>query len=291
MRSDDWYVTEDLDRFLAHAGGFLRSRPDLHTVALTVTESLRLRGLRAYGGDEPPVFGVMERDGEVRGAYFRTPPYRLNVTPLTADETDALAAHLVATGHPVPGIIGTQETTTGFVRSWQRHTGAAAALRQRQRLYRLGMLMMPQPVPAGRARVADEKDRDLLVRWYGEFTQSVGDHAAGEVEAWADHRISYGGITFWEDPDGTPVAMCGVTPTVAGQVRIAPVYTPPHLRGRGYAGAVTVEVSRAAVRSDAEEVLLFTDLANTTSNSLYQRIGYRAVADFEVYDFADGAGG
>jgi predicted GNAT family acetyltransferase len=33
------------------------------------------------------------------------------------------------------------------------------------------------------------------------------------------------------------------------------------------------------------EVLLFTDLANQTSNSLYQRIGYRAVADFTAYDF------
>ncbi|WP_328872101.1 GNAT family N-acetyltransferase [Streptomyces sp. NBC_00287] len=289
MRSDDWYVTEDLDRFLGHAGGFLRSRPDLHTVALTVTESLRMRGLRAYGGDEPPVFGVMERDGQVRGAYFRTPPYRLNVTPLTADETDALAAHLVAVGHSVPGIIGTRETTTGFVRSWQRHTGAAAALRQRQRLYRLGSLMTPQPVPEGSARVAGEKDRDQLIRWYGEFTESVGEHSAGEVENWADHRIAYGGVTFWE-VDGTPVSMCGVTPMVAGQVRIAPVYTPSHLRGRGYAGAVTVVVSRAAVRSGAEEVLLFTDMANTTTNVLYQRLGYRAVADFEVYDFQGGAG-
>ncbi|MGV9450203.1 GNAT family N-acetyltransferase [Streptomyces sp. NPDC003635] len=290
MRSDDWYVTEDLDRFLSHAGGFLRSRPDLHTVALTVTESLRMRGLRAYGGDEPPVFGVMQRDGQVRGAYFRTPPYRLNVTPLTADETDALAAHLVAIGHPVPGIIGTRETTTGFVRSWQRHTGANSALRQRQRLYRLGSLMTPRPLPEGAPRVADERDRDQLIRWYGEFTEAVGDHAAGEVEAWADHRIAYGGITFWENPVGTPVSMCGVTPMVAGQVRIAPVYTPPHLRGRGYAGAVTVEVSRGAVRAGAEEVLLFTDLANATSNVLYQRLGYRAVADFEVYDFAGGLG-
>ncbi|MCM1969895.1 GNAT family N-acetyltransferase [Streptomyces sp. G1] len=286
MRSDDWYVTEDLDRFLAHAGGFLRSRPDLHTVALTVTESLRMRGLHAYGGDEPPVFGVMERDGQVRGAYFRTPPYRLNVTPLNADETDALAAHLVAVGQPVPGIIGTRETTSGFVRSWQRHTGATSALRQRQRLYRLGSLLPPRPVPEGRPRLAGEKDRDQLIRWYREFTEAVGDHAAGDVEAWADHRIAYGGITFWEDPNGTPVSMCGVTPTVAGQVRIAPVYTPPHLRGRGYAGAVTVEVSRTALRSGAEEVLLFTDLSNTTSNVLYQRIGYRAVADFEVYDFS-----
>jgi predicted GNAT family acetyltransferase len=79
--------------------------------------------------------------------------------------------------------------------------------------------------------------------------------------------------------------MAGVTPMVAGQIRVAPVYTPAHLRGRGYAGAVTAEVSRAALAAGAAEVLLFTDLANPTSNALYQRIGYRAVADFAVYDF------
>ncbi|CAM5621774.1 hypothetical protein SALBM311S_04871 [Streptomyces alboniger] len=32
-------------------------------------------------------------------------------------------------------------------------------------------------------------------------------------------------------------------------------------------------------------MLLFTDLANPTSNALYQRIGYRPVSDFAVYDF------
>lgn len=60
---------------------------------------------------------------------------------------------------------------------------------------------------------------------------------------------------------------------------------PAHLRGRGYAGAATAEVSRAALASGADEVLLFTDLANPTSNGLYQRIGYRPVADFATYEF------
>jgi predicted GNAT family acetyltransferase len=80
--------------------------------------------------------------------------------------------------------------------------------------------------------------------------------------------------------------MAGATPLIAGQIRVAPVYTPAPLRGRGYAGAATTEVSRAALAAGADEVLLFTDLANPTSNGLYQRIGYRPVADFAVYDFA-----
>lgn len=44
-------------------------------------------------------------------------------------------------------------------------------------------------------------------------------------------------------------------------------------------------MSRAALAKGAEEVLLFADLANPTSNGLYQRIGYRPVTDFGVYNF------
>jgi predicted GNAT family acetyltransferase len=122
--------------------------------------------------------------------------------------------------------------------------------------------------------------------WYVEFAESVG--AAGaklRPGEWADARIAYGGVTFWETLDGRPVSMAGVTANVAGQIRVALVYTPADLRGRGYAGAVTAEVSRVARAAGAEEVLLFTDLANPTSNALYQRIGYRPVEDFAGYDF------
>jgi RimJ/RimL family protein N-acetyltransferase len=286
MRSDDWYRTEDLDRFLIRAGDFLRSRPALHTVALTVTETLRSRGPRAYG-DEPPVFGTLERDGTVQAVYFQTPPHRLNLTALTPEGAASLAAHLAGLGGPVPGIGADSETAAVFTAAWQARTGATATLRQRQRLYRLGTLTEPEPLPSGRARVAGTFDRDQLVSWYGEFVEAVGEHVAASAESWADARIAYGGITFWETPDGTPVSMAGVTPQVAGQVRVAPVYTPAPLRGRGYAGAVTAEVSRAARDAGADEVLLFTDLANPTSNGLYQRIGYRPVRDFAVYDFAD----
>ena len=61
--------------------------------------------------------------------------------------------------------------------------------------------------------------------------------------------------------------------------RVGPVYTPPALRGRGYGSAVTAAVSAWARDAGADHVLLFTDLANPTSNSIYQKIGYRPVHD------------
>ncbi|MEU1410882.1 MULTISPECIES: GNAT family N-acetyltransferase [unclassified Streptomyces] len=284
MRPDDWHLTEDLDSFLARAGDFLHSRPALHTLPLTVTETLRTRGVDAYG-TEAPAFGWLERAGEVRATFFRTPPHRLNLTPLTTEEADVLAAHLVGLDRSLPGISADHNTATAFAEAWQRHSGATPTLHERQRLYRLGTLTPPEVPPEGRGRVAGEQDREQLMLWHREFAAAIGEPTSTDAGSWADARIASGRVTFWETPDGTPVSMAGVSPMVAGQIRVAPVYTPAHLRGRGYAGAATIEVSRAALAAGAAHVLLFADLGNPTSNGLYRRLGYRPVTDFAMYDF------
>lgn len=282
---DDWYLTGALDEFLAHAGDFLRARPAQHTVQLTVTENLRARGAHLYG-DGAPEFGVLRGKGTVRAAFFRTPPHPLVLTSLTEEEADALAGRLAASGCALSGVNADRDTAAAFAAAWQRRTGAEAALDKRLRLYRLGELTVPEPVPPGRARVAGAEDRQLLARWYGEFLAEVGEPAGRDPGDWADERAECKDLMLWELPDGTPAAMAGTAPKVAGQVRVLAVYTPAGLRGRGYAGAVTAEVTRGALASEADEVLLFTDLANPTSNGLYQRIGYRPVSDFAVYAFA-----
>ncbi|MFE1879719.1 GNAT family N-acetyltransferase [Streptomyces diastatochromogenes] len=291
MHPDAWHLTHDLDEFLTHAHDFLRSRPALHTVQLTVTDALRGRGLRAYG-EEPPLFGTLrDENGGVRATLLHTPPFPVNATPLDTAEADALAARLADLGRPVSGLSGVsgisaeRDTAAAFATAWQRRTGTAGKLHQRQRLYRLAELTAPERLPEGSPRVAGPADRDLLMRWYGEFMAAVDLPAVQDAGEWTDARLAHGGLTLWETLDGTPVSMAGVTPEAAGQVRVQTVYTPAHLRGRGYAGAVTGEVSRVALESGTEEILLFTDLANPASNGLYQRIGYRGVADFAVWEF------
>ncbi|MFF2505079.1 GNAT family N-acetyltransferase [Streptomyces sp. NPDC058067] len=279
-----WHLTADADDFLARAGAYLRADPALHTVALSVTASLRERGPKVYGADSQ-LFGVLYGpDGGVDGTLLWTKPYRLNVSPLDREQADALAVTLQ--GRPVTGVFGVDTASAAFADAWCSRTGMRAHRAVDQRLYRLDALTPPAPAPDGRPRVATDGDRDLLVRWHQAFAEDAGTPGAGSGSAeWADERISYGGVTLWESADGVPVSMAGVTREAAGAVRVAPVYTPRDLRGQGYAGAVTAEVSRAARAAGAREVLLFTDLANPTSNGLYRRIGYRPVRDFAVHTF------
>ncbi|USQ89075.1 GNAT family N-acetyltransferase [Streptomyces phaeoluteigriseus] len=279
MLTDDWQLTEDVDEFLARAGEFLRSRPALHTTALSTTEKLRTQGT------EGAVFGRLERGGEVGATFYRFPARGLSVTSLTPEQADALAAHLVALGHWLPWVTADHSTATAFAEAWQRRTGATPTPRVRLHLYRLGTLTPPEPAPEGRGRLVGTREHEHLMGWCREFAADVGEDVTIDAGSWAGTRFAEKRYTYWETPDGTPVSMAGVNPLVGGQVRVDPVYTPAHLRGRGYAGAVTVEVSRAALAAGAKEVVLYTNAANPTSNALYRRLGYVRVTDFVVYDF------
>lgn len=291
MLPDDWHLTQDVEDFLARAGDFLCSRAALHNMSLTDIAKLRIR--RAPDQDaEPAVFGRLEAQGEVRAICYLTPRGRLGLTPLSGEQTDSLAAHLAGLGHSPANVIADHDTAGAFAESWRQHTGAAPVPFWRTHLYRLGTLTPPQPHPEGQGRRTEGKDREQVVRWCREFCVDVGEQSSIDLidaGSWEDSRFGDRHFTFWETPEGTPVSMAAATSVVGGMVRVDPVYTPAHLRGRGYAGAVTVEVSRAALAAGATDVVLFTDPDNPTSNALYQRIGYVHVADFAGYKFSYGA--
>ncbi|WP_326751141.1 GNAT family N-acetyltransferase [Streptomyces hirsutus] len=291
MLPDDWHLTQDVDDFLARAGDFLCSRPALHNTPLTDIEKLRIRRPDAHG-PVTAVFGRLESGGEIHAVFYLTSRGRLGLTPLSVEQTDALAAHLAVLGHSPANVIADHDTATAYADSWQRHTGAVPALFWRTHLYRLGTLTPPQPRPKGRGRLTGGTDREHVARWCREFCVDVGEQSSIDLidaGSWDHSRFGDRHFTFWETPDGTPVSMAAATSVIGGMVRIDPVYTPAHLRGRGYAGAVTVEASRAALAAGATDVVLFTDPGNPTSNALYQRIGYVHVADFAGYKFSYGA--
>lgn len=64
------------------------------------------------------------------------------------------------------------------------------------------------------------------------------------------------------------------------------VYTPPRWRRHGYATACVAALSEILLRRGFAFCVLYTDLANPTSNGIYTRIGYRPVRDFLMYELS-----
>jgi RimJ/RimL family protein N-acetyltransferase len=278
-----WTLTNDLDEYLAAAGDFLLADPIRNTIQLGALETLRVHGSTAFGDISPLVgWWRSSADGAVDSTFMVTPPYPILLSPMPEQPARQLAEEVAARDRQLAGVNSEQETAAIFAAAWGDLTGARAELHRRSRLFRLVRLVPPDPWPPGYARLATGQDRRLLEEWFEEFGREVSE--LGHYSRVIDDRLSYGGLTLWESA-GAPVAMAGITRTVAGVARVGPVYTPPAQRRHSYAGAATVTVSRAVLDAGAAHVVLFTDLANPTSNALYQRLGYRAVEDSVVISF------
>jgi GNAT superfamily N-acetyltransferase len=269
-----WRLSDAVDEFLSVAGEFLRAERARNTVALTVTEAMRADPT-LY---DSPLFGWLPGDAGLGGAFMQTPPFPAFLTAMTEAAAIALADELAAVRPDLPGVNAEEPAAWAFAGVWRERTGKDSTVLRRSRLFRLGELAWPSPMPDGASRLATTADRDLLLAWMGAFASDIGERIQQDHSRAIDSRIGYGGFTIWE-VGGVPVSMAGVTRSVGGMIRVGPVYTPPEQRGRGYGGAATSAVSEDAVNRGIAEVLLYTDLANPTSNALYQRLGYQPVED------------
>jgi len=280
-----WQLTENLETFVTTAGGFLRARAAANTIMLTATELLRAKGAGAFG-DVTPLFGWLAAPGgTVAAAFMHTPPYPVVLTDMAEAAAAELAADLAGRGYQAPGVNATPGPGAAFAAAWHERTGQPAHTGLRMRLYALDTLLPPDPPPPGTARTADATDRGLLLAWLDAFQDEAQPAGPNESERVVDDGVGWGGLVLWEH-EGRPVSLAGRRRAAAGQARVGPVYTPPDLRGRGFGGAATAAVTQAALDDGAEGVVLFTDLGNPTSNTLYQRLGYRPISDWAVIRFA-----
>ena len=281
-----WHLTHDVHEFRRHTDAYLAADPVGNTGLLTVSETVRRHGPDAYGdeGGQPPWFGWWRESGTgpVEAAFVQTPPHPALFGPIPHHHARELARTLRAAGATVAGVKGADGSAQAFADEWAGEGRWTVAVRLR--LFRLGVLCPPEQPPPGTVRRATAADVAQAAAWMTGFAADTGASTETDYTANVSRRISGGGLYLWE-VDGRPVSMAGHSPMLAGQARIAPVYTPPDFRGRGYAGAVTAAASRGALDAGAEQVLLFADVADPTANGVYERLGYRPLAPYVELDF------
>jgi hypothetical protein len=228
---------------------------------------------------------VFEGD-EVIGASVQTPPFGAALS-VFADEAaiDDLADRMDADGLDLPGVLAEVHAGERFVRRWSTLRRTSAGIAIEQRIYEASEVIAARPV-AGRARAYAPSDRELVVEWMDAFmVEAMPGSPEGDGASFMARKESdpNGGLVIWEDEG--PVSLAGYGAPSPNGMRVGPVYTPPELRGRGYASAVTAAVTETILSSGRRFAFLFTDLANPTSNSIYRRIGYRPVLDVTRWDF------
>ncbi len=242
--------------------------PVLHNLILTL-----LHERLAY--PEPGRYWLAKEGDTVVGVAFQSPlDFAATLTPMRPEVVSAVVNAIVEAGVILPGVIGEAATAARFAGQWTERQGSAAFPIEGQRIYEFAR-MPERKMIGGRLRRASPNDRDLVVAWMRGFYADVGQEVRGH-EPVVERRLAAGLFWFWED--GEPVSMAANSEPVEGVLRVQAVYTPPDRRNRGFAGACVGDLSRR-MRDEGYRCILYTDLGNPTSNSVYRRIGYNAVAE------------
>jgi len=203
---------------------------------------------------------------------------RANVTAASALVWDALAAEQ----HVPRFVIGAVGQVEGAVEQWTGASGGGATVAMRQRSYKLTSLDAVPPT-SGILRVATSDDLDLVAEWISQFeSEALANIGSRSTKASAARRIAAGDIHLWCDP--APRTMAASARPTTRAIAVGGVYTPPQWRRRGYATACVASLSGLLLQRGFELCVLYTDLSNPTSNSIYSGIGYRPVRDFLMFD-------
>ena len=277
----------DARSFLAEAGPFLAEREAEHNLLFGICSSL-LRDPEPFG-QGPAYLAIVEDDGHVIGTAIRTPPHNVvlsetdhlaGIEPLALDVLDAIGT--------LPGVVGPRPAASVFARAWCERAGGTATLRMANRIYRATQRRHRR---AGSRARCDRTAPPIMTSRSAGSTRSSRRRC--RTRRWTIPRTTCSGaasrIRTATSASGKSTAIPSRSPAMARARRTASgsarCTRPRACAGTGtrarWSGRMTAELLDGPHRY----CFLFTDLANPTSNGIYQRIGYEAVSDVDQYAF------
>jgi GNAT superfamily N-acetyltransferase len=272
----------DADAFLRVVGPALEGREAEHHLLLGLATALRMSPPPT---SDAPFLAAVDDGAGLALAGLMSPSRPL---VLASDRDDLVTAleplwEGLAAGDRTPRQLHAMTRhAESFIMGWQRRTGCATELRMRQRLHALTEVR-DVPVPSGRLRMAGASDVQLVGDWMAAFDrEALGEMSPDAARERAQQRVRAGEVFLWVDDE--PRSMAARTRPTAHGIAINSVYTPPEWRGRGYATGCVASLSARMLDEGRAFCVLYTDLANPTSNAIYARIGYRGIRDFDLYD-------
>jgi predicted GNAT family acetyltransferase len=282
MELTSFHTIED---FYNRAAPFLLEREGEHNLILGICAVLMRNPERI---EQQPYLATVEHQERVVAAALMTPPNSLIVSYAKAEEAIPLIASDVYTKFDIlRGVVSSTPFSEQFAGEWQRLSGRPYKLAMAERIYQLEQVTSVTGVP-GYIRKAADNDRELLFRWLADFNkEALGETATSRLDLLVDRFLHFEtqGIYIWENEQ--PVSMAAHNRPTPHGICVQAVYTPPPLRGQGYASACVAALSKLLLDEGRKYCFLYTDLANSTSNHIYQAIGYEPICDAAVYRFGD----
>lgn len=271
---------ENASLFYNRVKDYLLSQEAMHNLLLGIADTL-IHHPNRYKSQ--PYLATVEVDREIVAVAMRTPPYDLVLSQIKdLGAVEVIAKDLHFSLETISGVNAPTVEARAFVQAWRSLTNQSYQLKMAMRAFQLEQVQYISQA-SGYLRLATESDKELLVRWFEAFYLEAVGKVESDPEALINHHLQQHTAYVWHDQVSVSIACRGqLTPNGA---RIGLVYTPPEYRRKGYASACVAGLSQTLLNQGHKYCFLFTDLANPTTNHIYQAIGYQPVGDWHNYCF------
>lgn len=269
------YVTP-LD-FLHAAENFLLQDECFYNLKLGIPQSV-IEG--KIESKNPLFLSIHDDQGELVGCALNShSDFPVPITKMSTEALKALADHLAKKDFALKGVVGEIATVETFARIWCSKKSVQKKLAMHMGLYEAHQVIIPPH--HGKFLVVQVEYRDVLKTFLeGFMLDCFPDKPLNPetIEKQCERHLKNKTIYMYQNEAGEIVSMAANSRNSANGGTISLVYTPVQFRGRGYGSIVTALVTQEILKTK-KFANLFTDLTNPTSNSIYQKIGFRKIGE------------
>lgn len=277
----EFKLYKDLNKFIEETREYLYRKEVENNLSIGILNRLKSGDVELL---DETILSTICSDGEIKFIGIRTPPQNLILTVYEYDNEliEFLIENLNKNNIEIPGVNGEKGLANLFKDIYCKMNKCECKLGMNMRIYKL-LKVSNLKKPNGVFREANSGDIETLSRWIlDEDYMFRSIDTLEKAKEYLLSKISGHRLYLWEDKEVVSMAINGrETDDIAV---ITGVFTPNKFRKRGYATACVEELSRLLLNGEYNKCALFTDLSNPISNSIYMKIGYEPVGDYDSYN-------
>jgi predicted GNAT family acetyltransferase len=248
--------------------------------------TIKLIKNKNYYGNKDPFYIIATENTKINIFGLMTPPRNMIIysNKYNDNAIGSFVNKIIERHENIPGIDGEKTLVELIKDNYVNKTGRKHKLEKRLGIYKLENVNEYHK-PDGIFRKAEIKDKKIIKQYYINFGKDCNEHVYdnGKLDENITDDITNNNYYVYENIEIVSMAR-KQRPTKSGMA-IGPVYTLDKYRNKGYGTAVVSELSKIILNSGNKFCTLFTDLSNTTSNSIYKKIGYEYMGENISYKF------
>ncbi|EEL59875.1 GNAT family N-acetyltransferase [Bacillus toyonensis] len=230
---------------------------------------------------EPTFMGVAKRGEEITVVFLQTEE-KIQMIVATSENSEVdivkLAKELSKVYPDIPGLIGNKEIVQKLVEEIAVLENKKTNVVMKQGVYALQQIKKKWNED-GIFREITNDELPLIEKWIYQFCEDVKLPTTKEEAEQTAHTLITNNRLFGLEVDGKLVSVAAKTRPTTNNITVNFVYTPKEARKKGYASNCVAALSQRMLDEGYKTTTLYTDLANPTSNKIYQEIGYEQIAE------------